>query len=213
MLEAGLALGAQVVLSIYLPAMDDEAFSFYRSLLYHYNAFEGETFYGSPLYADTFATQVRGTTYLRVLNREDRDKRFQLRLSDFGLPSGRNYTVYKVEENSYVRVQDTLNVTLPGESFALFIIRGEAGVMWTNSSVELSETQSEIVLKVRGPQSLHGLVQVLALRHRGVFLDEQQLERQTSGRPAEGTYQYDPQTRIITVRYDHESEHEIRIVK
>ncbi|MBI2863507.1 MAG: NPCBM/NEW2 domain-containing protein, partial [Chloroflexi bacterium] len=211
MLEAALALGTQTVLSFYLPNMDDPALSVYRSLLYHYNAFEGETSYGSSLYADTFATTVRGTTYLGVLNRSDQSKRLNLRLADLRLARGQSYTVYKVEEDAYLRVEDSLDVLLPPESFALYILRAEPGVMWTNSAIEFSQTPSQIVLKARGPASLPGFVQVQVPRHRAVFLDGQQLQRQPPSRQTEGTYAYDPLTRILTVRYDHAREHEIRI--
>ncbi|MDO8672271.1 MAG: NPCBM/NEW2 domain-containing protein [Dehalococcoidia bacterium] len=211
MLEAALALGAQTVLSFYMPGLEDWALSAYRGLLYHYHAFEGETNYGSSLYADTFATTFKGTTYLGVLNRSTDSTRFDLRLSDFGLAKGTSYTAYKVEDAAYLRVRDSIEVVLPPQSFVLYILRADPGVMWTNSAIDYSQSTSEIFMQVRGPESLPGFVQVMVPGIRGVFLDGDALERQTTDRWSVETYQYNPLTRVLTILYDHASEHEIRI--
>lgn len=212
-LGAGLALGTQVALSFDLTAMEPEALSAYRSLLVHYNAFQGETFLSSALNPQAFATRVGDITYLGAINGGFGERRINLRLSRFGLSDSASYTVYDVEAGRYLRVQRSLRVTLPPQSFRLFLVRDEPGVFWTNSSFRRLPANIGLRLSVKGPTAIEGFMELFTPKPLGVSLDRRPLVSSEPAQLEEGRYAYDPNTGILTLRYEHKGgvEREIRI--
>ena len=211
-LEAGLALGTQVVLSFDLPSMSNEFLSDYRSLLMHYDAFADETRFGGSLFPDSFATAVGDITYLGVLNRGPDEKRVQLRLSDYGLDGDGPYSVYDVGLRRFTRSSGRIRAQMHGESFRLFVIRKSPGVMWTNSSVhDLKQTASSLELTVKGPRSIQGFINLYAPEPKAVFMDGRQLTLSEVHHAGRNTYWYDAQTSILTLRYNHERAHQIKV--
>ena len=107
-----------------------------RAVLVHYNAFQGETrFVGVP-FPESFATTSGGMTYLGAMNREGEALEVTLDLEDYGLDGGKEYLLYDVSSTSYTVVKGTFSVSLAGNSFRLFLLRDNPGMVWTNSSFQ-----------------------------------------------------------------------------
>ncbi len=207
-LEAGLALGTHVTIGFDLTRMDQEALSRYRSLLTHYEPFTGTTTFGRGLRPQTFATQRGGTTYLGVLNRSQKQVDIRVPLATHGLrplPGGDEQhiaTAYDVESGQFLRLATPFTVTMPAESFRLFIARQEPGVLWTNSSFQSQPAGSTLLTTLRGPAGLPGYVYLACPSPRRVILDGAILN-QTEREPAAGLeYIYDAQTGVLLVRYE-----------
>lgn len=210
-IQAGLALGTQVVLSFNLQEMSEETLSEYRAMLNHYNAFEGETYIPDALDPRTFATQVEGTTYLGVLNPEPGNVRVSVDLSKYGLTPRETYLAYDVSTGAGSKVRGTMGVEMPGESFRLFLLRQAPGILWTNSSFDEQESDEGMRISVSGPSSIDGFIRVYTPRLKAVYLDGQPLIRTRSSTLAIGTFNYRNQSGLLTIAYDHDQEHEIYI--
>ena len=209
-LGAALALGVPMTISFDLPTMSDEVMSGYRSLLVQYGAFDGRTYTNDILRPSAVATTARGTTYFGVLNREAGQKTFSFDLAEFGLDGNREYLVYDVINDQYSRAQGNLDATLPGQSFHLFVLRDEPGVMWTNSAFDQVISPSETDLTVRGPASISGFITVASPRPRAVYFDGVLVSGGALGLE-EVLYAYDEAAGLVTLRYQHNGPHTIAI--
>ncbi|MDO9066202.1 MAG: hypothetical protein Q7U96_03865, partial [Chloroflexota bacterium] len=209
---AGLALGTHVTIGFDLTSLTEEALSDYRSLLTHYDPFTGTTTFGRGLRPQTFATRRGGITYLGVLNRSQSQTNVRVPLSEHGLQlqPGEDRrqapTAYDVEGGQFLRPTAPFTVTLPAQSFRLFIVRTEPGVLWTNSSFVAQDEGSGISVALRGPAHLPGYAYLATPPPRRVTLDEAVLSLQ-GDRPPEGPfYGYDARTGVLAVRYEYENE-------
>ncbi|MBI4319695.1 MAG: NPCBM/NEW2 domain-containing protein [Chloroflexi bacterium] len=212
-LGAGLALGTQVVLSFDLPSLAGDVLSEYRSLLAHYNAFDGETRYGSSLFPDSFATTVGDITYLGLINRGAEEKQLQVSLADFGLEEGQPYGVYDVGRKRFIRSQGRIRVQMPGETFRLFVIRSSPGLMWTNSSATgFRQAAWGLEIAFKGPASMEGFAYLYTPEPRAVFVDGRQLGPSTFAAADENTFWYNARTNILALRYNHAKPHQIMII-
>lgn len=194
-LQAGLALGAHVTLGFDLAGMTQETLSLYRSLLAQYEPFSGVTTYGRGLRPPTFATTKAGTTFLGVLNRLRGQRRVTAPLADHGIDLSRPATAYDVDADRFMRLSSPLTVTMPSESFRLFVVRQDPGVMWTNSSFVVEQDVQKMIVTLRGPDGLAGYAHLLVPQPQRVLLD---------GQPATAVA-YDDLTNILTVSYENSS--------
>jgi len=210
-LGAALALGTQVSLSFDFTTLSPESLSTYRCLLNHYEPFAGETYFGGPLFTDTFATTKNELTYLGVINRDEGGKGYTLSLSDYGLNSQTTYLVYDVFEKTYQLVKGHIDAILGGQQFKLYILRATPGLVWSNSSVSVSTTPRSLTLNVSGPQGIRGFVEVYAPDVREVRLDGEVLPRSAPSDETEEYYLYDEVTGMLTVQYSHDWPHTIKI--
>jgi hypothetical protein len=207
-LGAGLALGAQVVLSLPLVDIAPANLAEYRAYLSHAQPFAGDTRLGPGLHPDTFATTVRGTTFLGVLNREGTTREIGVDLRELGLAPDARYLAYEAEHDRYFAVRGSFATSLPPESFSLFVLRREPGVMWTTSSYQPLAGGGCLRLTVGGPPAVDGFLQAFVPSVRAVYLDGRPLAASPAG--AEG-YQYDPSLGVLTVRYPHAAARDLRV--
>lgn len=208
--QAALAMGTQMTLSTDLTHLSTRDLSALRSILVHYNAFQGETrFVGMPL-AQSFATTTNGITYLGVLNREREAKRVTLKLSDHGLEEKRQYLLYDVASNRYSKVQGSFSANVRGSSFRLFLLRKDPGVMWTNSSFEEQSEPNSLKVRLTGPTSITGTVQLYVPSPSSVRMDGKELKPTTRLSAGSG-YMYARDTGVLRVRYRHDRPHTIEV--
>ncbi|MCL5960957.1 MAG: hypothetical protein M1358_16925, partial [Chloroflexi bacterium] len=212
-LQAGVALGTQTVLSFDLPAMTLETLSQFRSILAHYDAFEGRTVYERSLQPSYFATTVGSTTYLGVLNRGVEPKPFYVALQDLGLDvSNKRVVVYDVTGKRFSRPRDRIRAELYPEGFRFYVIRGAPGVVWTNSSLhDEKATDSSFQVEVRGPRALDGFAYIYAPQPREVSIDGRALTPSLISLADSDHYAYDARNRIVTLSYDHDAPHVIKV--
>ena len=195
-LQAGLALGAHVTLSFDLAGMEPETLSTYRSLLVQYEPFSGVTTYGRGLHPPTFATTRGGTTFLGVLNRAQGQRLIAVPLSDHGIDLSRPATAYDVETNNFLRLATPFTLTIAAETFRLFVVRQDPGMMWTNSSYVVEQGEQKMTVTLRGPDGLPGYAHLLVPQPQRVLID---------GKDA-SALSYDDKTEILSITYDNSSE-------
>lgn len=204
-LQAALALGTHVTIGFDLTAMSEETLDGYRRLMTHYEPFTGTTTFGSGLKPRTFATQRGGTTYLGVLNREERTVRFRVPLADHGIAPA-SATVYDVEADRFIRFTSPYTLTMQPESFRLYIVRQEPGVMWTNSSFEARAEPGGLTVTLRGPTGTAGQAAVAVPQPRAVYMDGTALAVGDGQAPSEGRFAYDAVTGVLNVVYEQRRE-------
>jgi hypothetical protein len=199
-LGAGLALGAGVVLSLPLTTTTPADLAQYRAYLTQAQPFGGATHLGPGLHPDTFATTVRGTTFLGVLNRERAERDIRVDLAELGLSPETPYLAYDVTQRRGLPAQSAFTARLPGESFRLFVLRREPGVLWTSSSVQPSLAPGCLALRLQGPSPVEGFLTAFVPALRAVYLDGRLLTESDLGREA---YRYDPALGVLDLRYRH----------
>ncbi|MBI3979978.1 MAG: NPCBM/NEW2 domain-containing protein [Chloroflexi bacterium] len=210
-LGAGLALGTQVALSFDLTTLSPEALAAYRSLLVHSNAFAGETRFGPGLFPDYFATTVRDTTSLGLINRADLPRRITASLAGLGLDPGMVYTAYDVEEGRFFQVSGDLAADLAGRSFRLIILRREPGVLWTNSSFTARLDGRRLDLTVRGPAGIRGSLHLAAPEPAAVTMDGRPLRAIEPDDRSRSGYWYDATAGVLHLQYSHRFPRRIRV--
>jgi hypothetical protein len=192
-LQAGLALGVHVTMGFDLAGMTEQTLSAYRSLLAQYEPFVGTTTYGRGLKPQTFATTRQGTTYLGVLNRSRSERRIVAPLAEHGLDLDRPATAYDVESDRFISLAAPFTVTLPAQSFRLYIVRQDPGVLWTNSSFSVEQAEHGMTVTLKGPAGLPGFVHLFTPRPSRVLLD---------GHPM--VYSYDEASAVLSADYQNE---------
>ncbi|HEX9016922.1 MAG TPA: NPCBM/NEW2 domain-containing protein [Chloroflexota bacterium] len=208
--EAALAMGTQMTMSVDLTRLSGRDLAALRSVLWHYNAFEGDSYFVGVPQATSFATTVEGTTYLGVVNRSEGTTQQTVKLADYGLADGVEYLLYDVLSGSYSRVKGSFQVSLPGPSFHPFLLRNTPGVIWTDSSIQIETRADSMRLVAKGPREIGGMAQIYAPRLASIWLDGKELKRSTTVRPGE-SYSYNATTGVVRLRYDHGREHVIEV--
>jgi len=208
--EAALGMGTQMTMSIDLTKLSPRDLSALRAVLVHYNAFQGETrFQGMP-FARSFATTTNGVTYLGAVNREQEARDFTFRLSDYGLDDQKEYLVYDVSSNRYLKARGTFTARLEGSSFRLFLLRDTPGVMWTNSSFQIESEPGRLRVELMGPTVVTGFVQLYTPPPASVRLDGRALPC-SSTLSLGSNFSYDQRTGILRVRYRHDRPHTLEV--
>jgi hypothetical protein len=208
--EAALAMGTQMTVSTDLTHLSARDLSALRSVLVHYNAFEGDTRVLGVPFVQSFANTVDGTTYLGALNRGREAREQSFKLSDYGLDPKSEYLMYDVEGNRYSRVRGSFSATMNGSSFRLFQLRGSPGVVSTNSSYQAVSESGLLQVTLDGPRSIGGFAQLFVPNPTSVRLDGKELER--SNRLNTGiSYLYEPSSGILRVRYNHRQPHTLEV--
>jgi len=207
-LGAGLALGGQVVLSLPLTSIAPADLGEYRAYLTQLRPFAGETRLGEGLHPETFATTRDGTTFLGVLNRERTPREIPVDLGELGLDATAEYHVYDVERDKAFSAHGGFVARLEPESFRLFVLRREPGVLWTTSNVEPAARPGCLRVHVEGPAAVPGLLHAYTPAPSAVYLDGRALPELPVG--VEG-WQYDAASGLLTVRYLHRGVEELRV--
>ncbi len=209
-LAAGLALGTHVTVGFDLTSLSREALSDYRSLLTHYDPFTGTTTFGRGLRPQTFATRRGGITYLGVLNRGQSQADIRVPLADHGLrvqpgtERAKAPTAYDVDGGRFMRLTGSFTATVPAQSFRLYIVRTEPGVLWTNSSFQTQDSQndgSSLSVTLKGPDGLPGFAFLATPPPKRVTLDGVVLSLPGGKRPPGSVYRYDAQTGVLSLTY------------
>lgn len=208
--EAALAMGTQMTLSTDLTHISPRELSALRAVLVHYNAFQGETrFLGAP-FPESFATTSGGMTYLGAMNREEETREATLELADYGLDSEKVYLLYDVASNSYTLVKRSFSVSLAGNSFRLFLLRDNPGMVWTNSSFQDDSEDGVLRFRLAGPRTVAGFAQLSSPLPIRVRLDGRELIRSSRGAVG-NSYWYDDDTGVLRVRYRHDRPHTLEV--
>ena len=208
--EAALAMGTQMTLSTDLTHISSRDLSALRALLVHYNAFQGETrFVGVP-FPESFATTSGGITYLGAMNREEEALEVNLELEDYGLDGQKDYLLYDVASSSYTLVNGSFAVSLAGNSFRLFLLRDDPGMVWTNSSFQDESEDGMLRFRLAGPRAVAGFAQISSPLPTSVRLDGRELTRSSRG-AAGNSYWYDDDTGVLRVRYRHDRPHTLEV--
>ncbi|HEX2923060.1 MAG TPA: NPCBM/NEW2 domain-containing protein [Chloroflexota bacterium] len=208
--EAALAMGNQMTISTDLTHLSSRDLSALRSVLVHYNAFQGDTRVLGVPFVQSFASTVDGITYLGAVNRARQQREQSFRLSDYGLDPSKEYLLYDVDGNRYSKVRDNFSVNMGASSFRLFMLRDTPGLVSTNSSYVAESGLGLLRLSLDGPDELPGFVQLYVPNPTSVWLDGKELAR--SNRLAVGnSYLYEPSTGILRVRYNHRRPHTLEV--
>jgi len=208
--EAALAMGTQMTMSTDLTRMSGRDLSALRSVLVHYNAFQGETrFVGMP-FAQSFATAVGDIVYLGALNRDPVARDITLRLSDYGLDPQREYLMYDVSASRYSRVRGSFTVKAAASSFRLFLLTDKPGVIWTNSAFRVETAPRALKVQMSGPRAITGFVQIHVPSPTRVRLDGRDLPRLSTPGVGSG-YSYDDRTGVLRLRYRHDWPHTLEV--
>ena len=207
-LGAGLALGSQVVLSLPLTSIAPEDLAEYRAYLTQMRPFAGETRLGEGLHPETFATTRDGTSFVGVLNRERATREIPVDLGELGLDEHAVYAVYDVEQSKAFPARAGFVARLAPESFRLFVLRREPGVLWTTSSFRVLPGRGCLRVRVSGPAAVPGVLHAYTPAPRAVYLDGRALPEVAAA--VEG-WQYDPASGLLTVHYLHRGTEELRV--
>jgi hypothetical protein len=207
-LGAGLALGGQTVLSLPLTIIGPADLDDYRAYLTQARPFAGQTFLGAGLHPDTFATTVHGSTFLGVLNRQKAPRAIPVDFDELALEAGASYVAYDTETGRAFRAADGFVTPAPAESFRLFVLRREPGVLWTSSSFEPREGAGCLHLTLGGPSTVDGWLRAVTPPPNAVYLDGIPLPESLTGAES---YHYDADVGVLAVRYRHEASRELHV--
>jgi hypothetical protein len=201
-LGAGLALNTQVALSFDLTHLSAEGLASYRALLAHSRPFRGQARFGPGIFPDYFATTLDGTTCLGVVNRAAAARTIVPALGDLGLDPTAEHAVYDVEDDRSFSARGDFPVAIEAESFRLYILRRDPGVLWTTSAVRVSARLGGMTLELSGPAAARGRLVLASPEPRSVALDGRRLPRRDPDDRARG-YGYDRQAGVLDLRYTH----------
>lgn len=208
--EAALAMGTQMTVSTDLTHLSSRDLSALRAVLVHYNAFQGDTRVLGVPFVHSFANTTEGITYLGAVNRSRETKEQSFRLSDYGLDPTREYLLYDMTGSKYSKVIGGFSTSIEGNSFRLFLLRDTPGLVSTNSSFQAESAPGSLRLSLNGPSSITGFAQIYVPNPTSVRLDGKELERSTL-LVAGSSYQYEPSTGILRVRYSHRRPHTLEV--
>jgi hypothetical protein len=201
-IEAGLAVGGAVGLAIPLTGLDEPALTQIRQRLVHLRPFEGRTAFAFGVNAEVVATHIDGLTYLAFINRSASRRSITAKLTDFGMQP-RPSVVRDVSTGTVILAEETLAVDLPPASLKLFVVRQDAGWLWTTSAIAGEASPGVLRYQLRGPTSVAGVIEVAVPAPTRVLLDGQLL-------PSSG-YTYDSATGLLRLTYSHDQPHELRV--
>ena len=197
-LEAGLALNAPVVLGFDLPSLTPPSLSDYRSRLTMLRPFAGQIRIPGGLRSDSFSTTLDGTTFLALLNRDDQAKEMSADLADHGLPGDVPLAGYDVEGSRPLSVRRAVMARVDPHTLRLFVLRSQPGVLWTNSSFQLSESPGRLTLDMAGPSELPGFAEIATPMPNTVRLNGEPL--------SQDRWSYDAQAGVLRVEYPYGSD-------
>ena len=114
-------------------------------------------------------------------------------------------------EERYFNATGSFMTTLRPQSFRLFLVTGQPGVVWTNSSYRVETVDGELRIAVNGPAGTDGFIEIYAPQFRSVFFDDVRfpIARLRRGLSAEAAY--DQTTQVLRIPYTHDGEHHIWI--
>lgn len=200
-LEAALAMGAQAAISVDLTALTPEEISRYRALLAQYRPFEGTLTLGENLPQQVFGTQVHGSTFVGVLNRSSEDLEIPVYPGRYGLDSSASIIRYDVELDDAATDSGDFSVTLAPETFRLFVLRSDPGLLWTNSRVDTVAGGPGREYRVLAPPSVEGFTYVYEPELRRASWDGKNIAL-SNGESADGlTFSYDGAAGILRMSY------------
>lgn len=201
-LQAAAALGAHATLSFDLTNLGQEDAARLRADLVALDPFRGATRFGPGLFPDTFATTRDGVIYLGVLNREPAPREVVVSLDPLGL-AGRAYAALDAASGEPRRVDGDFPVMMPAQSFRLFVLRPDPGILWTNSALEVdAASRDRLIVTARGPADVPGALSIATPPPSAVLIDGQPLHP-AAGPPQEGQYRYDELAGVLSVPYAH----------
>ncbi len=207
-LEAAIALGAEVGLGWDMTKMDLGSLNALRQRLTQYHPHQGENFVIGQYPATAFGSHWEGTTYVGLLNREAAPEDVTLNLADAGLDPTAKYTLLDTTTGSYRVVTGSTTVTLPHESFRLLLLRKDAGVMWTNSSVKQQTAPQRLTVQVGGPAELRGFVEIYAPGLTSLRFDGRPLSLESGD---DSPVSYNTATGILAAAYSHSTPHTLEL--
>ncbi|GIW06217.1 MAG: hypothetical protein KatS3mg060_1022 [Dehalococcoidia bacterium] len=201
-IETSLAVGGVTGLAINLAGLDEPTLTQLRQRLVHLRPFEGKTAFAFGVNAEVVATQIDGLTYLAFVNRSANRRTITAKLTDFGMQQ-RPSVVRDVGGGTIFLADETISADLPPTSLKLFIVRQDAGWLWTTSAIAGEASPGVLRYQLRGPTTVAGVIEIASPTPTRVLLDGQLL-------PASG-YTYDSGTGILRVTYSHDQPHELRV--
>jgi hypothetical protein len=210
-LGAALALGAQISVSVDMGALQQDTLSAYRSYLTQYRPFEGRLRIDNALQQQVFSNQVGDVWYVGVLNRETSARRIPVEAEALGLPSGAAFVAYDVERGDLIDADGSFTVSLDSESFRLFVVRQEAGMLWSNSRTQESVRDEGMEIQVSAPPTVAGNLQVYVPDLQEVTLDGVLLEEEVDPFQQPLGYTYDELTSLLTLWYPPAGRHLIHL--
>ena len=176
-LQAALATGSQAALSFDVRSLPAATLAQYRAALSQYRPFAGETHYGAGFPPSTVATTVGGLTFAAAINRGPQPAQVELDLPALGVPGPEGCAALEVDPLQAVQLGPRAGVEVPAQSVALYALRREPGMLWTDCSFSmwtddgLWEDANDLVFGVDGPADLPGFVYIYAPGTRGVWVD------------------------------------------
>lgn len=202
-IEVAPALGGMVGLGLRLVGIDEAALSLLRQRLVHLRPFAGQTAFSFGINAEVIATRVDGLTYLAFINRGATRRTITASLADFGLAQ-RPAVVRDAGNGTIFLAAQTIAADLPPASLKVFVVRQEAGWLWSTSAVTAEPSGAGVLsYRLRGPAQLDGVIEVVVPTPTRVLLD---------GRPLPATeYSYSPTTGVLRLRYRHDQPRDVRI--
>ncbi len=204
-LEAALAMGAQAAISVDLTALTPEEISRYRALLAQYRPFEGTLTLDENLQQQVFGTHVQGSTFVGVLNRSAKDLTIPVYPDRFGLDSSASIIRYDVELDDAIAGSGDFSVTLAPDTFRLFVLRSDPGLLWTNGRVDTVANGAGREYRVLAPPSVEGFTYVYEPELSRASWDGEYIDLST-GESTDGiTFSYDGAAGILRISYPQET--------
>ena len=208
--QAGAALGAPATIGTRLERMQPATIATFRADLNALHPYEGVTTYGPGLFPNTFATTRDGVTYLGVVNRELRTRAMSMSLADHGLEPEAAYTALQISTGSGQRVVGDLTVEMPPRSFDLFVLRRDAGLVWTDSVTRGEVTANSLFFRAEGPAAIPGLAHIASPLPAVVLLDGVPLRGAERPQP-DAAYAYDASSGLLSVLYSHRAGRRVEV--
>ncbi len=200
-LESASALGGLTGISVDLTKLSESTLEEYRERLTHLHPFAGQTMFSFGTAAEVFATNIDGFTYLGVINRNQTRRNVTIKLSDFGISDGA--IVRDSSSGTVIKAGESMEVDMPPASFRMYVMRQDAGWIWTTSTISGESARGVLKYQVKGPASVPGKIEIAVPPPAKVSLDGQTL--------AASAYSYDPNSGLLKLNYSHDRVHDIRI--
>jgi len=108
-----------------------------------------------------------------------------------------------VSAGRYLTVREALEVPMGPESFRLFLLRAETGVMWTDSSYVEAHAPGELTVRANGPSGLAGFMEIATAPPQQVLLNGVPIPLDAHDNP-DVSARYDSETGVLRLEYPHD---------
>src|SRR5262249_28755586 len=109
------------------------------------------------------------------------------------------------------KVPEQWSIDLAPQSFRLFVVRRDPGLLWTASAANVRSSPGKLDLTVKGPASVAGFLDLAAPPPLTVTIDGRPMRKLESAEDTRSGFWYDTTAGVLHLKYGHRLPHRIQV--